>query len=102
MPTITRVVPIERTLTTAPSTLTVCTGNSDGNCRLLKLQIQPQRPVMRVRRPIVTTTAVSGSPCSNRRIRKRSISAPSTNDTRIDSRIARISGTPHWMNEYAK
>ena len=35
MPTITSVVPIERTLTTAPRTLMFCTGNSDGNCRLL-------------------------------------------------------------------
>ena len=54
---------------------------------------------MSVRRPIVTTTAVSGSPCSKRRIRKRSISAPSTKDTSIDKRIARISGTPHWRKE---
>ena len=56
-----------------------------GTAGCCTLQIQPQRPVIRVSRPIVTTTAVSGSPRSNRRIRKRSMSAPSTKEKTIDS-----------------
>ena len=76
MATIARKVPSERMLTTAPRMLTVSSGKSEGNWRLLKPQIHPQMPVMRVSRPIVTTTAVSGSPPSNRRIRKRSMSPP--------------------------
>ena len=66
--TITTVVPIERTLIEAPSTCTVSSENSEANCWLLYVQIQPHTPVMRVRRPIVTTTAVSGSPRSKRRM----------------------------------
>ena len=58
-------------------------------------------PVIRVSRPIVTTTAVSGSPPSNWRMRKRSMIAPSTNDTTIDMRIASISGMPHWVSCHA-
>jgi hypothetical protein len=58
-------------------------------------------PVMRVRTPIVTTTAVSGSPRSKRRITQRSMPAPMKNETSTDRRIATISGTPKPVNHHA-
>jgi hypothetical protein len=84
-----------------PSNDTVSRENSEGNCWLLYVQSQPAMPVIRVSRPIVTTTAVSGSPRSNRRIRYRSTTAPSTKEKRIDPRMARTSGTPRFVSTHA-
>ena len=79
---------------TAPRIVTVSRGNREGKSRLLYDQIQPTKPVIRVSRPIVTTTAVSGSPPSNLRMRNRSTIAPKRNENSTEARIARISGTP--------
>ena len=49
----------------------------------------------------MTTTAVSGSPRSNRRITHRSTTAPSTKEKTIDSRMARTSGTPWVVDHHA-
>jgi hypothetical protein len=99
--TMTTIVPSERTLMTAPPIRIVSSGNSDGKSRLLYVQIQAHSPVMSVSRPIVTTTAVSGSPRSNRRMRYRSMSAPRKNETTIAARIARMSGTPNPLSDHA-
>src|SRR3954470_5822161 len=98
---ITTVVPIERMLIETPRNDTVSREKSEGNCWLLYVKSHPQMPVIRVSRPIVTTTAVSGSPRSKRRINQRSTTAPSTKEKRIDTRMARTSGTSWVVSHHA-
>ena len=91
---ITKKVPSDFQLIVAPRNESVASGNSHGSRRLLYDQIQPARPVSRVSRPTVTTIAVSGSPFSNLRMSRRSMSAPMMKAAITASRMPTISGIP--------
>ncbi len=72
-------------------------GKMIGNGRTCGPNINRMRPLMRIRRPIVTITIAKPDSPTRREKKMRSMISPKIADTTIASGSATNSGSPVWM-----